>query len=201
MAKTAAKFEVPEEDQLRAQCYSLLARLLACAPDRDFLQQIARLKGDETDLGTAINALVGAARAASPSAIEEEYFNLFIGVGHGELVPYASYYLTGFLHEKPLANLRLDMSRLGIARADGVVQPEDNISALCEMMAGMIMGDFGRPVDLPAQHAFFDRHIGSWAPRFFEDLEAAQNAAFYMPVGTIGRLFMSVESEAFNMAA
>ncbi|MDJ0946512.1 MAG: molecular chaperone TorD family protein [Kiloniellales bacterium] len=192
---------MPEEDQLRAQCYWLLARLLACAPDRDFLAQVGRLKGDETDLGRAINALVAAARGASTSALEEEYFNLFIGVGHGELVPYASYYLTGFLHEKPLANLRLDMTRLGIARAEGVTQPEDNISSLCEMMAGMIMGDFGAPVDLSAQHSFFERHIGSWAPRFFEDLEAARNAAFYMPVGTIGRLFMAVENEAFKMAA
>lgn len=193
--------EVPEEDQLRAQCYWLLARLLACAPDQEFLDQIAGLKGDETDLGRAINALAGAARGAPVSALEEEHFNLFVGVGHGELVPYASYYLTGFLHEKPLANLRLDMSRLGIARAVGVVEPEDNISSLCEMMAGMIMGDFGEPADLPTQRAFFDRHIGSWAPRFFEDLEAARNAAFYMPVGTIGRLFMVVESEAFKMAA
>ncbi len=201
MAKTSAIGEVPEEDQLRAQCYWLLARLLACAPDQALLDHVARLKGDETDLGKAINALVAAARGASLSALEEEHFNLFVGIGQGELVPYASYYLTGFLHEKPLANLRLDMARLGIARAVGVVEPEDNISSLCEMMAGMIMGEFGEPVDLPAQRAFFDRHIGSWAPRFFEDLEAARNAAFYMPVGTIGRLFMAVESEAFKMAA
>ena len=201
LTKSDPRGEVPEEDQLRAQCYWLLARLLACAPDRDFLDHIARLEGDETDLGRAIDALVAAARGAAPSALEEEYFNLFVGVGHGELVPYASYYLTGFLHEKPLANLRLDMSRLGISRAVGVVEPEDNIASLCEMMAGMIMGEFGEPVDLPVQRAFFDRHVGSWAPRFFEDLEAARNAAFYMPVGTIGRLFMAVESEAFKMAA
>ena len=201
MADTATTVEVPEEDQLRAQCYWLLARLLAAAPDRSLLDLVGGLTGDETELGVAINTLASAARATPVSKAEEEYFDLFIGVGQGELVPYGSYYLTGFLNEKPLASLRLDMTRLGLSRADGVVQPEDNIASLCEMMAGMIMGDFGAPADLATQRDFFEKHIGSWAPRFFEDLEAARNAALYMPVGTIGRLFMVVESEAFQMAA
>ena len=201
MADTATRIDVAEEDQLRAQCYWLLARLLASAPDRGLLDLVGGLTGDETELGVAINTLAKAARATTVSNAEEEFFNLFIGVGQGELVPYGSYYLTGFLNEKPLASLRLDMSRLGMSRAEGVVEPEDNIASLCEMMAGMIMGDFGEPVDLPTQRAFFDRHIGSWAPRFFEDLEAARNAALFMPVGTIGRLFMVVETEAFQMAA
>lgn len=201
MADTANKVDIAEEDQLRAQCYWLLARLLSAAPDQALLDLVAGLKGDETDLGRAINTMAAAGRGTTVSAVEEEYFNLFIGVGQGELVPYGSYYLTGFLNEKPLARLRQDMTRLGMSRAEGVVQPEDNIAALCEMMAGMIMGDFGDPVDLAGQREFFDQHIASWAPRFFEDLEAARSAAFYMPVGTIGRLFMAVESEAFEMAA
>ena len=201
MADVAAEVEVPEEYRLRARCYWLLGRLLSAAPDQKLLDEVGGLRGDESALGRAIEAVSATARASHPSALEEEFFNLFIGVGRGELVPYGSYYLTGFLHEKPLASLRRHMRRLGIARADGVTEPEDNIASLCEMMAGLIMGDFGAPADLATQREFFDKHIGCWAPRFFEDLEAARNAAFYMPVGSIGRCFMAVESEAFDMAA
>src|SRR3546814_14918156 len=93
------------------------------------------------------------------------------------------------------------MARLRIARTDDVKEPEDHIAALCEMMAGLITGSFGAPADLAEQRHFFDTHIGCWAPRFFEDLQAAQSAVLYMPVGTIGRLFLAVEAEAFDMAA
>ena len=193
---------IAEEDALRAQVYSLLARLLAAPPDREVLGYVRGLEGDRSDFGQAIGALAAAAAASSPEAIEEEYNTLFIGVTKGELMPYASYYLTGFTYEKPLAELRSDMARFGIARADDVPEPEDHIAALCEMMAGLILGTFAEgQVSLADQRAFFDAHIGCWAPKFFEDLEAAQSAAFYMPVGRIGRLFMEIEHQAFEMAA
>ena len=159
------------------------------------------LQGDDTTLGRGVKALAAAARGATPAQVEQEYFDLFVGVGRGEILPYCSYYLTGFLNEKPLADLRADMARLGIARVGQVKEPEDHIATLFEMMAGMITGAFGDPVGLTEQQQFFARHIGSWAPRFFEDLERARNAAFYMPVGTIGREFMAIESQAFEMAA
>ena len=201
MAESATTPEIAEEDRLRANWYGLLARLLAAAPDRTLLQGLAALRGDDSEFGAALTALSGAAKAAAVEAVTQEYFDLFIGVGSAELQPYGSYYLTGFLHEKPLARLRGDMARLGIRRGDAIPQSEDHIAALCEMMAGLITGRFGAPADLTTQHRFFQEHIGCWAPRFFEDLEAAQAAAFYMPVVTIGRVFMAVESEAFDMAA
>ena len=201
MADDAIAFELSEEDELRVQWYALLARLLGASPDRELLAVLASLKGNEGELGEAVNALAAAARASDPKTLEEEYFDLFIGVGQGELVPFGSYYLTGFLHEKPLAKLRGDMRLLGIAREESVKEPEDHVSALCEMMAGLISGSFGAPADLAEQRRFFDTHIGCWAPRFFEDLQAARNARFYMPVGTIGRLFMAIEAQAFEMAA
>lgn len=201
MADSAARFEIAEEDQLRANWYGLLARLLASAPDGKLLQGVSALRGDDSDFGGGLTALAGAAKATSVEAVTQEYFDLFVGVGSAELQPYASYYLTGFLHEKPLARLRGDMARLGVRRGDSIPQSEDHIAALCEMMAGLITGRFGEPADLTTQHRFFQEHVGCWAPRFFEDLEASQSAAFYMPVGTIGRLFMAVESEAFDMAA
>jgi TorA maturation chaperone TorD len=193
--------QTAEEDRLRAGWYSLLARLLAAPADDGVLAVLRGLGDDDTELGAALRALKAAAEASSLGTIEQEFFDLFIGVGKGELVPYGSYYLTGFLHEKPLARLRGDMAKLGIARSEGVPESEDHIAALCDMMAGLITGAFGAPADLATQRKFFDDHIGCWAPRFFENLEAAPSAAFYMPVGTLGRLFMAVESQAFEMAA
>jgi TorA maturation chaperone TorD len=193
--------DLAEEDQLRANVYVLLAQLFARAPEDGLLQQVAALQGDDSPFGEAVRALARQAQQTTPDKVAEEHFNLFIGVGESELVPYGSYYLTGFLNEKPLARLREDMKRLGVERAEGVHESEDHIAALCEIMAGLITGAFGGAADLGQQRQFFQQHLGCWAPRFFEDLEAAEGAVFYMPVGTIGRLFMQVESEAFDMAA
>lgn len=201
MGGSTAGFEIAEEDQLRAQWYGLLAQLLSSEPDQAVLSALSGLHGDDSELGRAIGTLAAAARGTNAEAVRDEYFNLFVGVGQGELLPFASYYLTGFLNEKPLARLRQDMAELEIARNMGIKESEDHIASLCEMMAGLITGEFGQPVPIGRQREFFDRHIGCWAPRFFEDLQAAKSAAFYMPVGTIGSLFMSVESEAFRMAA
>lgn len=192
---------VSEEDLLRANVYLLLGQLLAKPPDRATLDMVGGLEGDDSGMGQALNTLAAAARASTPEAVDDEYHALFIGVGQGELNPYGSYYLTGFLYEKPLANLRFDMTELGIARTEDVHEPEDHIAALCEMMCGLITGAFGVPADLVEQQKFFSAHIAPWAHRFFEDLERARSAAFYMPVGTVGRLFMEIENQAFLMAA
>ncbi len=197
----AAQVQISEEDQLRAGWYALLAQLLSREPSAQLLEMLRGLQGDESELGQGIKALAAAARGTTVENARQEYFDLFIGIGQGELLPYASYYLTGFLHEKPLMRLRGDMAKLQIARADDVKEPEDHIAALCEMMSGLITGSFGAPADLSVQREFFDTHIGCWAPRFFEDLQAAQSAVLYMPVGTIGRLFLTVETQAFDMAA
>lgn len=193
--------EIAEEDRLRAQLYRLLATLLADIPGERTLGRASGLGGDESELGQALSALGSAARAATPTSIDDEYHDLFIGVGRGELMPYGSYYLTGYVYDKPLARLREDMSRLGIARADDVKEPEDHIAALCEMMAGLIEGAFGAPAALAEQRRFFDTHLGPWASRFFADLEAAKTSNFYMPVGRVGRIFMDIEATAFEMAA
>jgi TorA maturation chaperone TorD len=197
-----AAVQLADEDVLRAQLYKLLAALLARIPDSDLLSRLTQLSGDgSTELGKALAALAEAARAASPADVDDEYHDLFVGVGRGELMPYGSYYLTGFVYEKPLARLRGDMARLGIARAENVKEPEDHIASLLEMMAGLIEGEFGAPADLTEQRDFFDAHIGPWAGQFFADLESAKKAKFYVPVGTIGRVFMEIEATAFEMAA
>jgi len=204
LADAAASLELAEEDVLRAHWYGLLAAVLRAAPDRAQLARLAGLAGDETDFGQGVSALAEAAQttlAADPKTLEQEHFDLFIGVGRGELLPYGSYYLAGFLYEKPLAQLRADMRRLGIARAEGVREPEDHIAAVMEMMSGLITGTFGGAADLATQRQFFAAHLGSWAPRFFEDLENADAAGFYRSVGRTGRQFLAIEIEAFEMTA
>jgi len=190
---------IAEEDVLRAQFYRFMARLLAAPPDADLLRLAAGIQGDDTDIGRALNALARIAATATPEAAASEYQDLFIGMGRGELLPYGSYYLTGFLNEKPLARLRQDMAARGIARADEVKEPEDHIAALCEMMAGLIDGGLGASPGLAEQRDFFYAHIAPWAGRFFEDLETAESAVLYGPVGTLGRLFMAIEATAFRM--
>ncbi len=115
------------------------------------------------------------------------------------MLPYASYYLTGFLNEKPLAALRQEMSAQGMARAANVFEPEDNIASLMEMMGALIVGRFGTPADLERQKTFFNKHVAPWAGHFFSDLEGAKNSVFYAPVGTVGRVFMEIETEAFRL--
>ena len=197
----AEKYTIAEEDRLRADLYNFLGVILSGPPDDMLLGQTAGLQGDSTDLGQAVSTLAKMARITKPRTVESEYNRLFIGLGRGELLPYASYYLTGFLNEKPLAMLRQDMTAQGLARAQNVFEPEDNIASLMEMMGAMIVGRFGKPADLNTQKTFFNKHIGPWAGHFFSDLEGAKNSVFYAPVGTVGRLFMDVEAEAFRMSA
>jgi TorA maturation chaperone TorD len=194
--------DIAEEDMLRAQLYALLGELLADIPSADALARMGELAGDASaELGDAINALAAVARNTNAQQASDEYHDLFIGLSAGELHPYASVYLTGFLHEKPLADLRGAMNELGIARAAKRAEPEDHIASLCEMMAGLIVGSFGAPADIKTQKEFFDRHIATWAGRFFEDLAAAKAARLYMPVGRIGKLFVDIERDAFSIDA
>jgi TorA maturation chaperone TorD len=198
-AGVAGEDGILAEDRLRADQYQLLAGFLAAPAEAGLLQLASGFAGDGSEYGRALAELADRARRTTPEAVSREYHQLFIGIGCGELIPYGSYYRTGFLNEKPLARLRGDMARLGIARAEDVKEPEDHIGALCEMMAGLITGAFGAPLDLAAQRTFFERHLAPWAPLFFEDLEKAGSAWLYAPVGTLGRVFMGIETTAFMM--
>jgi TorA maturation chaperone TorD len=155
------------------------------------------LRGDATPLGVAHVALAEAASRTNVERVEREYFDLFIGLGRGELLPYGSYYLTGFLHERPLARLRADLSKLGIERADGEPEPEDHAAILCEIMAGLASRRFPAPAG--ADRELFENHIAPWIGRFFADLEQADAADFYRRVGGLGRVFIDIESEAFAL--
>lgn len=200
MADVAQPAGCREEDALRADLYDFLGAFLANPPNADLLKQAGSLTGDDTVIGRGIRALSAIAKASAPPSAREEFEALFIGLGRGELMPFGSYYMTGFLNEKPLALLRADMRRLGIARAPNVYEPEDNIASLCEMMAGLIRGRFFGMASLDEQKRFFNTHLAPWAGHFFMDLEGAKGSVLYAPVGAIGRAFMQVEAEGFRLA-
>jgi TorA maturation chaperone TorD len=189
--------EVDDIAVARAQEYALLATLLARAPDAELLLQLAALRGDATPLGLSHAALAQAASETTVEAIEREYFGLFIGLGRGELLPYASYYLTGFLQERPLARLRSDLALLGIERAEANFEPEDHAATLCEIMSGIVSGQLPAPAGTDQQ--IFEKHLAPWIDRFFADLEQAGSADFYRRVGTFGRVFVEIETEAFAL--
>ncbi|MCB1971393.1 MAG: molecular chaperone TorD family protein [Geminicoccaceae bacterium] len=196
MIRTAT---LPAEEAMRADFYGFLAGFLARPPGAERLAQASALTGDDGPMGQAIADLAARAGTTSPEAAAREFNALFIGLGRGELLPYASVYLTGFLNEKPLASLRRDMATHDMRRADDIFEPEDNIASLCDMMAALIEGRFADPAPLAEQGQFFTRHLAPWAGHFFDDLEHAKGAALYAPVGRIGRIFVDIEKEAFRL--
>jgi TorA maturation chaperone TorD len=184
-------------DLARARIYALLGALLTRAPDADLLARIGDLRGDATPLGLAHIEVAEAAKNARVERVEQEFFDLFIGVGRGELLPYGSFYLTGFLHERPLARLREDLARFGIDRAEGVAEPEDHAGILCEIMAGLASGELPAPAG--SDRTIFEKHMAPWIGRLFADIERAQAADFYRRVGNLGRVFIEIETEAFAL--
>lgn len=199
MSSAQASPAVSEEDRLRADLYNFLGLILSAPPDELLLSQTAGLSGDDTPLGQAITRLADCARTTKPKQAEKEFNALFIGLGRGELLPYASFYLTGFLNEKPLAVLRGDLSARRIERAANVYEPEDNIATLMEVMGGLIVGRFSTPATLDDQKTFFNRHVAPWAGHFFSDLETAKSAMLFSAVGSVGKAFMDIEREAFRL--
>ena len=192
-------FVVAEEDILRADMYDFLASLLRSEPTDDLISKVSNLTGDESTIGSACLTLSHLARNIDNGLIRNEYVELFIGVGRGEILPFASYYLTGSLNDKPLANLRADMSKIGVVRAEGVKEPEDHISSLFDIMSGLIRGTFGKVYTICEQAKFFNRHIEPWGGLLMRDIELAKSVVFFAPVGTIGKTFIEIESTAFIM--
>lgn len=189
---------VSDEELARSHLYRLLGRLLAAPPDQQVLELLELIDQQaEADLpiATACNELRELAETAQLEELEQEYFKLFIGLGRGELLPYASWYVNGALMDRTLASLRQDLKRLGFVRQDDVAEPEDHVAALCETM-GMIISDVRLSFE---QSAFYEHYIGIWMRRFFADLEAAETAGFYRSVGRLGGHFMEIEKEYFSL--
>ncbi len=191
--------EVMEEEQVyRASAYGLLAALLRAAPGRELLDHLCRLSpsGERSDaLAYAMSELATAARDADPERIEDEYNALFIGIGKGEIVPYASWYLTGYMMEQPLGDLRGDLRELGFERSDDTAEPEDHAAAICEVFSVMITDRFS----LSVQQRFFDKHMKPWFGRFFADLGKTRSADFFVSVARFGAAYIELEQAYLSM--
>jgi len=184
------------EQQYRAAAYSILAALLRGIPTTEVLEQIsefAKVAVDEDELLLSMSSLGLAAQSTEVDAIDDEYHVLFVGLGRGELVPYGSWYLTGFLMERPLSILRDDLKLLGFERDESVVEPEDHVAALCEIMMLLISDDPSNSSE--SQSIFFEKHIAPWMERFFDDLSKADSAVFYRAVGRFGSAFLDFEKQ------
>jgi TorA maturation chaperone TorD len=187
------------ERSLRTHVYALLSRLLSSPPGDEVLEALQTVEAKDPDgnidLGSAWKGLQKIAGEMSIDDLDDEFHALFIGLGRGELVPHGSWYLTGFLMEKPLVHLRTDLAVLGVERQPEVKEPEDHAAALCDVMA-LLEGDGGGASYL-TQAAFFQKHMQPWMGRFFHDMQVADSAKFYRAVGLFGERYIEIESEYF----
>jgi TorA maturation chaperone TorD len=190
---------VDEIDQARAKHYALLSILLSSSPDAPMIERLACLRGDTSPLGVAHRAVAKAAGRASAESVEREFCDLFLGLKPGGLFPYASYYLTGTLQGRPLAQLREALRRLGVEQMPGQAEPEDHAAILLEVMSRLVDGRIAAPTG--ADRDVFEPHLAPWIGRFFADLERAEAADFYASVGALGRTFIAIETEAYQLLA
>jgi TorA maturation chaperone TorD len=186
-------------DTLRGRTYGLLGNLLSGPPGAALLAKLSEIESHENGyaLTRAWCELGRAARRANATTVDDEYHDLFIGIARGELVPYASWYRTGLLMERPLANLRAAIRALRIERCEDVSEPEDHIAALCQTMAILNQQPPQREEDderrWARERAFFAEHLAPWCIDFFEDLSAARAGEFYRAVGGMGLAFLDFE--------
>ena len=193
------QIEIDPEQRYRASAYSLLAALLRASPGQALLDHVVQLAPageiEEDDLLQAMSRLAQSVHEHHPAELKNEYHDLFIGLGKGEVVPYASWYLTGYLMEQPLSDLRDDLRALGFERRNDIPEPEDHAAALCEVISVMISDD----ASLAQQRRFFESHVHNWMGHFFEDLASASSAKFYQSVAEFGAAFIEFEQAYMSM--
>ena len=191
------------EELARAELYGLLARLWLAPPDAELMTQF-RVAVTETPAGgghleAPWQVLVTAMRATTPEAAAAEHEALFHGVGKPEIFVYGSFYLSGFLNEKPLAALRTDLAALGLARDDAMSETEDHFACLCEVMRYLIAGDDVGIANLTQQQKFFATHLQPWTARLCDAIAGHPRARYYAALAEFTRAFLSVESQGFDM--
>lgn len=188
--------EVSFEDLARADYYAVLSRLFYAPPDATFLTALAAA-GEVAQPGAlpaAWNALCATAAQTSAEAAQEEYAALFIGIGKPQVVLYASWHLTGFMMEKPLARLRDDLAELGLSRIGEVLEPEDHFAALMDAMRHLLLDTDRAEADrLALQQRFFSGHISTWYENLCDAIEAQPEARLYRSAASFARNFLQVE--------
>jgi TorA maturation chaperone TorD len=187
---------------IRADIYVILAALLVSPPSGEHLNVLRHLEWDE-DISERMHKALGALRLASrdyqPDVVGNEYNRLFVDLGCGEVIPYASWYRERMIQSLPLASLRSDLFRLGIVRQADNHDSEDHAGALCEIMA--LISQKQNNVPYETQAGFFQQHVAMWMPIFFKDLQSAKSARFYRVVGSLGSCFLESEREYLRCSA
>lgn len=195
VAQNHPKWYAPHAN-IRTDSYVLLAALLTDAPSENVIELVQNLGWDEDlseRMNQALEAVTHAGTMCSLDAIAEEYHRIFVGLGHGELLPYGSWYLEKMIQSTPLAAIRNDLARLGIVRQMDSFEPEDHAGVLCEIMA--LLSYPGNEISDHEQAAFFNKHLSTWIPHFFVDLQAVKKSQFYRAVGEFGWCFIEGENE------
>jgi len=197
-------FPLSAEDRVRADLYALVARLFAAPPDATFLAALANApelpESPESPLAGAYNALLRGSRAMDPDAASQEYTDLFIGVGKSEVNLHASHWLSGFMMDKPLADLRGELAELGIERRDDSNLLEDHLAALAEVMRLLIAGGEGRaPASMAVQRRFFEARIGSWAFECCDAIMSCSLANYYRRASEFAKVFLAIERDSIGM--
>ncbi|WP_061034763.1 MULTISPECIES: TorD/DmsD family molecular chaperone [Vibrio] len=184
-----------QEQTLRTEIYLVLSALFRSAPSEEMIEFLTSLEVEpsESAMQKAWIALQQAAKDSNREALEDEYQDLFIGIGRGEVMPFGSWHMTGAMMEKPLAEIRHDLELLGFERDENVKEPEDHIAALCEVMSMLT----GEEEDL--QQAVFNKHIAPWFNSFTQQLENAQSATFYKPAAQLCEAFLTLEQVRFSV--
>jgi TorA maturation chaperone TorD len=202
---TALSFATADdsEELARAELYGLLARLWLAPPDAELLAQFGVAVTEAPQPGGFLEApwqaLVAAMRATTPAGAGAEYDALFGGVGKPEVLLYGSFYLAGFLNEKPLALLREHLAGLGLARDETRGETEDHVACVFEVMRYLIAGDDVAVCNLEQQRRFFRAQVQPWVERLAEAVEAQPQARLYRELAALTRAFVQVETQAFDM--
>lgn len=192
---------VSPEDAARARWYALFAGLFRAPPSGQWLAGIAASADEASDdapLARAWREFAGACAHADAEAVREEFDVAFVGVGKADVIPYASYHLSGFLNDRPLVELREHLASLGLARRKGIGETEDHLSALCETMAWLIAGNAAPARDIAVQREFFSRFLAPWYESLADTIEHSGVTDFYKHAGRLLREFLAVERQAFD---
>jgi TorA maturation chaperone TorD len=149
------------EDEGRLQFYALLARLFAAGPDEALLRALAQSAGSvegEGELARAWNDLAAAAANTSAREATLEFDAIFIGVGKAPVSTYLSHYLPVARKEAVLVELRDTLAQLGLARTASSAEPEDNLTAVLEVMRHLVAAGSDAQ-SLQRQREFFARYL------------------------------------------
>jgi TorA maturation chaperone TorD len=193
------------EDESRANLYGLLARLFYLPPDANLLTELRQaappadegegLTAEGKELQEAWAALVAACASAFPARLEDEHFNVFVGVGKAQVTPYLAAYMERREAHNPLVRLRAQLAEWGLGRREAAAEPEDHVSGVLETMRWLIVR---RKASLEVQRKFFQEYLDGPGARFCSAVTACEDARFYRHPARLLQALLALERKAFE---